>query len=356
MFEGTADKALAGGTFGLALMSSGNPLKAMTNPLVTASMFTSPSKALQKRQSKRQDLLTKGRVNPAVKRQAMMMKRSSMEKSASFWSGLKRVVTSKPAKAVGIIGGATAGLMGVDYLQGQMKTIDKSRSYRNMMQEYGTELKAVARDTETPVPEKEIRNAYNALYTLSPDIAKDPTLAAAQMAPLIREIGTVHGHVDPGQTKPRVMLEHGLEPFVLPSKLQGGVPRTKAVSDYAAQAAGVLKGVGTAADLLQPSSAERLAEEYAIAKQRGLGSGAAQLEHAEALSRARERGGILERDAQMENLQAQEAMRAEEQQQAQLNFAFDQARARALGQEVASLQASGTEIPDPLRQAVGDAY
>jgi hypothetical protein len=95
-----------------------------------------------------------------------------------------------------------------------------------MMNKYGPELNAVAEQAHVPVSEERMRDVYNALYKVAPDVAKEPTLAAAQMAPLIREAGGAPGGMmeGPDGPVPRVMLEGGLEQMTTPSRIQSGVP------------------------------------------------------------------------------------------------------------------------------------
>lgn len=359
MSDNFADKALTFGTGGLALLhAGGNPVKALSNPFFTASMFASPSRALERRKSSKQRLLSTGRMDPAIVG-GTMMKRSGMQKAAGFWSGLKRVfltptqvavrdqagniagvqtkkVLRKPWAAAATVGGVTAGLMGLDYLQGQMRTVERSKSYRNMMKEYGEEISAIARESDVPVPEEEIQNAFNALYTVAPDIAKDPTLAAAQMGPIIREVGTVHGYVDEKRTKPRVMLEHGLTQFGDPSSLQGRVPRQKQISDYATGAASMAKGLGAAADFLTGAPAVNPADEYLIAHARARGQA-----EAAGLKKQRElesMEGMIDRQAALEAAIAQARARgAESGSMAPEHKAYREAHGRAFGELEANL-------------------
>jgi len=130
-----------------------------------------------------------------------------------------------PLAVAGLSAAAYGGAQGLGYLGDQASVIGRARGYRQLMKKYGPELHAIAEQTHVPVPEERMRDVYNALYKMSPDVAKEPTLAAAQMAPLIREAGSPSGTMEGAEGPvPRVMLEGGLEQMAVPSRIQSGMP------------------------------------------------------------------------------------------------------------------------------------
>lgn len=291
MSKGLADTLLMGAAGVKALTGRGGIGKALQSPWITSAYFASPSTKLQERKTGTQRLLSSGKVSPSVARYSAMKKLSSiapMEKRANFWKKLKRVfvrpelkpVWDQTGKVVGMetrqklrapwataatVGGIGVGLMGLDFIQNQGRTVDRARSYRNMMKEYGPELLQIASDAQVPVPEEEIRNVYNALYTVAPDVAKNPTLAAAQMQPLIHQVS------EPVDGKPNRIM-HGLATFEDPSRLQRGVSNNKQVSDYAVQAGQVGRAAsGLIKDMRSPSSIEDMDAEYLRAASREMG-------------------------------------------------------------------------------------
>jgi len=131
-----------------------------------------------------------------------------------------------PLMVAGLAGATYGASEGMGYLGDQAGLISRARGYRRMMEKYGPELNAIAEQTHAQVPEGRVRDVYNALFKIAPDIAKEPTLAAAQMAPLIRSTGSPEGTMEgPDGPQPRVMLESGLEQLMPASRIQSGMPQ-----------------------------------------------------------------------------------------------------------------------------------
>jgi hypothetical protein len=144
--------------------------------------------------------------------------------------------------AIGAAAGGTAAVTapfvfgagkGMDYLWGQVNMVGRAKAYRNMLVEYGPELSSVAYEygsPDNPIPEKRIRGLFNALYKVAPEIAKEPTLASAQMSSLIKDMALSGGD------ETRHLLEGGMTPFEGAVNVQRTLPRDRLPSEYISDA------------------------------------------------------------------------------------------------------------------------
>jgi hypothetical protein len=232
------------GTLGLrAIGKEGlNPLKVMGNAPFLVSMGSDPTTRLKMFGEARNMILSPQRA-------ASLKKTSqSHEKWASPLFDLLRGMRT-PLQRVGDfarkypiaapligVGGAMGLLGGVDFLANQANVISRAKAYQGMMREYGEELKYIRQtaseklgpEGESMIPESRVHLAFNALYQVAPDVAKDPTLAASVMVPLIRNMAVSSTAVP--EAPGRAMLESP-DLYNYPSTIQRNIPIRRRPSD-----------------------------------------------------------------------------------------------------------------------------
>jgi hypothetical protein len=276
--------ALMGLTGARALTSSGgNIMKAFSNPTFSAAMFSDPERRVGEFGSTAKGMRNVGRIQKTSscvdRAKEFLTKEAALP---AFLGRIGRALTGPTAQRIGIgagtVAAATLALKGIDSLWNSASTsIGQARGYRDMMDNYGKELSTIAQETEAPVPEDKIRSAYEALYAVAPDIAASPTLAAAQMAPIIREMGTIQGRVG---DDPRIMLEQGLFNYKDPVELQSRIRPSEPISTSIVNAVGV---VDKLKDITENPLAEGMLTEYG----KSLGRTRAGMENPEVLQAAR---------------------------------------------------------------------
>ena len=237
------DKAVGYGGMGFSMLrnNSINPLNTLGG--LGGLMFARPGARIRQAKAQKNQLL--GKASAQVEKNAFWrtMKRtlsrgaegvynfllpetrqlaeSATASGARQWrSGL-----GTPAKVLGGTAALYGGVKALDYFDNQADMVNRARSYRVMMNKYGPELRAYAEQNGQPLDDEKIRDLYNALYKAAPDVAKEPTLAATQMAPLIKETAS------PNEGTQLSFPETGLHMIEPATNVQKGIPKRFRPSD-----------------------------------------------------------------------------------------------------------------------------
>lgn len=237
------DKAVGYGGMGLSMLrnKSVNPFNTLGG--MGGLMFARPGARIRQAATQKNQLL--GKASAQVEKNAFWgaMKRT-LSRGAEGVHDFFRPVTREVAEEAGkpaarswrsslgapaaVLGGTAAlfgGVKALDYFDNQADMVSRARSYRVMMNKYGPELRAYAEQNGQALDDEKIRDLYNALYKAAPDVAKEPTLAATQMAPLIKETAS------PNEGTQLSFPETGLHMIEPASNVQRSIPKRFRPSD-----------------------------------------------------------------------------------------------------------------------------
>jgi len=249
------DKALGYGGMGFSMLrqKTWNPMKSMGG--LGTLIFARPGSRI--RQAGMQKKMLMGKTSSQMEKSAFLgamkkhllrgggairdfiapVARESAEAASESGARRLRPGLAAPLAMVGAGGLIYGGAKGLDYLEGQADMVQRARTYRQMMNKYGPELREMAESEGGGVSDERMRDLYNALYKAAPDVAKEPTLAASQMVPLIKETQAVE------DTGVQLSFPSTMMAMMAPaSTIQRGIPRRGRPSDY-------MSAAGTAANL-----------------------------------------------------------------------------------------------------------